>query len=292
MASSSNPKVLTSIQDKPIIKSYDDSSSKMRVKMLNGQNWMQWFEQLTFLFTYKGYNDLFNEERMSSNKMLPGYKVKNAFAMSTLYSTVHEDLQPLFYDKKDFVEAIRTLSEACGQTSVILLCDSLFEMDTTYDPDTLVKAHVLRFQKNYTTFKCLVANTTKLVNITEGAAAGFLLRNLKHDDSLTSLVQNLYNIEPFNIQTVVKSFLSEHMRSNSENNDTVLNVSNLKNQKSKFQQKQKQPNKQTLSGAMPTKMSKEDVFDKRIKQMESNIQLLLKLHNRDSMNQADKGSSL
>ncbi|MBW0474381.1 hypothetical protein O181_014096 [Austropuccinia psidii MF-1] len=197
-----------------------------------------------------------------------------------------------FYDKKDFLEAIRTLSEACGQTSVISLWNSLFEMDTTYDPGTSLKAHVLQFQKKYTTFKCLVANTTKLVNITEGAAAGFLLRSLKHDDSLTSLVQNLYDIEPLNIQTLVKILLSEHMRRNSGNNDTVLNVSNSKNQKSKFQQKQKQPNKQTLSGATPTRMSKEDDFDKRIKQMESNIQLLLKLHNRDSMNQADKGSSL
>ncbi|MBW0547744.1 hypothetical protein O181_087459 [Austropuccinia psidii MF-1] len=272
MASSSNPKVITAIQDKPTIESYDDGSSKMRVKMLNGENWMQWFEQLTFLFTYKGYDDLLNEEWVKRNKTLPEYKVKNVFAMSTLYNTVHEDLQPLFYDKKDFVEAIRTLSEACGQTSVILLCDSLFEMDTIYDPGTSLKAHVLRFQKKYTTFKCLVANTTKLVNITEGAAAGFLLRSLKHDDSLTSLVQNLYDIEPFNIQTVVKS---------------------SKNQKTKFQQKRKQqPNKQTLSGATPTRMNKEDEIDERFKQMESNIQLLLKLHNRDSMNQANEGSSL
>ncbi|MBW0485869.1 hypothetical protein O181_025584 [Austropuccinia psidii MF-1] len=83
------------------------------------------------------------------------------------------------------------------------------------------------------------------------------------------------------------------MQCNSGNNDTVLNVSNSKNQKSKFQKKQKQqPNKQTLSGATPTRMNKEDDNDKRFKQMESNIQLLLKLHNRDSMNQADKGSSL
>ncbi|MBW0468008.1 hypothetical protein O181_007723 [Austropuccinia psidii MF-1] len=131
--------------------------------------------------------------------------------MSTLHNTVHEDLQPLFYDEKYFVEAIRTLRKECGQTLVILLCDSLVEMDTIYDPGTSINAHVLKFQKKYTTFKCLVSNTTKLLNITEGAAAGFLLRNLKHDDSLTSLVQNLYYIEPLNIQKFIKRLLSEHI---------------------------------------------------------------------------------
>ncbi|MBW0571509.1 hypothetical protein O181_111224 [Austropuccinia psidii MF-1] len=211
MASLSSPKVTTTIQDKPIIESYDDSPSKMSVKLLNGENWMQWFEKLTFLFTYKGYNDLFNEEWVKINKAFSEYKVKNLFAMFTLYNTVLEDLQPIFYDKKDFVEAIRTLSEACGQIPVISLCKSLFEMDTIHDPGTLLKAHVVQFQRKYTTFKCLVSNTNKLVNITEGPAAAFLLRSLKHDDSLTSLVQNVYNIEPFNIQTVVKRLLSEHM---------------------------------------------------------------------------------
>ncbi|MBW0544456.1 hypothetical protein O181_084171 [Austropuccinia psidii MF-1] len=53
-----------------------------------------------------------------------------------------------------------------------------------------------------------------------------------------------------------------------------------------------QPNKQTLSGATPTRMTKEDEIDKQFKQMESNIQLLLKLHNRDYMSQANEGSSL
>ncbi|MBW0516571.1 hypothetical protein O181_056286 [Austropuccinia psidii MF-1] len=36
----------------------------------------------------------------------------------------------------------------------------------------------------------------------------------------------------------------------------------------------------------------EDDIDRRFKQMESNIQLLLKLHNRETMNQVDEGSSL
>ncbi|MBW0571510.1 hypothetical protein O181_111225 [Austropuccinia psidii MF-1] len=39
-------------------------------------------------------------------------------------------------------------------------------------------------------------------------------------------------------------------------------------------------------------MNKENNIERQFKQMESNIQLLLKLYNRDSMNQADKGLSL
>ncbi|MBW0572382.1 hypothetical protein O181_112097 [Austropuccinia psidii MF-1] len=236
----------------------DEGSSRMKIKVLTGKNWMQWFEQLTFLFTYKGYDMLFDEEWVKTNKLTSDYKIKNSFAMSTLYRTVHEDLQPLLYDQTDFGQAIQSLRMASGQTSVISLCDSLFEMDLTFDPSSSLQAHVLRFQKKYTTFKCLVANTNGLVNITEGAAAGFLLRNLKQDSSLSSLVQNLYDIEPFTIKKVIKRLLAEH-------------------------------GKTTASGLTPTKNNSDDI-DKRFKQIEWNIQLLLKLHNKNSTNQVEENS--
>ncbi|MBW0589168.1 hypothetical protein O181_128883 [Austropuccinia psidii MF-1] len=114
--------------------------------------------------------------------------------MSTLYNIVHKDLQPFLYYQKDFGQAIQSLRMASGQTSVTSLCDSLFEMDLTLDPSSSLQAHVLHFQKKDTTFKCLVANTNGLVSIKEGAAAGFLLRSLKQDSSLSSLHKNLYYI--------------------------------------------------------------------------------------------------
>ncbi|MBW0504302.1 hypothetical protein O181_044017 [Austropuccinia psidii MF-1] len=271
----------------------DEGSSRMKIKVLTGNNWMQWFEQLTFLFTYKGYDMLFDDEWVKTNKLTSDYKIKNAFAMSTLYSTVHEDLQPLLYDQRDFGQAIQSLRMASGQTSVISLCDSLFEMDLTFDPSSSLQAHVLRFQKKYTTFKCLVANTDGLVNITEGAAAGFLLRSLKQDSSLSRLVQNLYDIEPFTIKKVIKRLLAEHGRRTSGDSDVILNVNNSNNmQQSKRTSDPKswrKKGKTTTSGLTPTKNNSDDI-DKRFKQIESNIQLLLKLHNKNSTNQVEEDS--
>ncbi|MBW0467289.1 hypothetical protein O181_007004 [Austropuccinia psidii MF-1] len=183
--------------------------------------------------------------------------------MSTLYNTVHEDLQPLLYDQRYFGQAIQSLKMASGQTSVISLCDSLFEMDLTFDLSSSLQAHVLRFQKKYTTLKCLVANTNGLVNITEGAAAGFLLRSLKQDSSLSSLVQNLYDIEPFTIKRVIKRLLAEHGRRTSGKTATF--------------------------GLTPTKNNNDDI-DKRFKKIESDIQLLLKLHNKNSTNKVEEDS--
>ncbi|MBW0562172.1 hypothetical protein O181_101887 [Austropuccinia psidii MF-1] len=195
----------------------------MKIKVLTGNNWMQWFEQLTFLFTYKGYDMLFDEEWVKTNKLNSDHKIKNAFAISTLYNTVHEDLQPLLYDQRDFGQAIQALRMASGQTSVISLCD--------------------------------IANTDGLVNITEGEAAGFLLRSLKQDISLSSLVQNLYDIKPFAIKKFIKRLIAEH------------------GQQMKA----------------PTRNNTDDI-DKRFKQIKSNIQLLLKLHNKHSTNQVEEDS--
>ncbi|MBW0555876.1 hypothetical protein O181_095591 [Austropuccinia psidii MF-1] len=271
----------------------DKGSSRMKIKVLTGNNWMQWFEQLTFLFTNKGYDMLFDEEWVKTNKLTSDYKIKNAFSMSTLHSTVHEDLQPLLYDQRDFGQAIQSLRMASGKTSVISLCDSLFEMDLTFDPSSSLQAHVLRFQKKYATFKCLVANTNGLVNITEGAAAGFLLRSLKQDSSLSSLVQNLYDIKPFTIKKVIKRLLAEHGWRTLGDSDVILNVKNSNNmQQSKRTSEPKswrKKGKTTTSGLTPTKSNSDDI-DKRFKQIESNIQLLLKLHNKNSTNQVEEDS--
>ncbi|MBW0474227.1 hypothetical protein O181_013942 [Austropuccinia psidii MF-1] len=117
--------------------------------------------------------------------------------MSTLYKIVHEDLQPLLYNQRDFGQDIQSLRMASDQTSVISLCD--------------------------------IANTDGLVNITERAAAGFQLRSLKQDSSLSSLVQNLYDIEPFTIKKVIKRLLAEHGRQKSSDGDVILNVNNSNN---------------------------------------------------------------
>ncbi|MBW0480619.1 hypothetical protein O181_020334 [Austropuccinia psidii MF-1] len=74
-----------------------------------------------------------------------------------------------------------------------------------------------------------VANTDGLVDITEGAAAGFLLRSIKQDSSLRSLVQNLYDIKTFTIKRAIKQLLAEHGRQTSGDGDIILNVNNSNN---------------------------------------------------------------
>ncbi|MBW0525239.1 hypothetical protein O181_064954 [Austropuccinia psidii MF-1] len=114
----------------------DKRSLSMNIKVLTGNNWLQWFEQLTFLSKSKGYDMLFDEEWVKTNKLNKYHKVKNSFAMSTPYNTVHEDLQQLLYDQRDFREAIQSLRMASSQTTVISLCENLFEMDLTFDPSS------------------------------------------------------------------------------------------------------------------------------------------------------------
>ncbi|MBW0514826.1 hypothetical protein O181_054541 [Austropuccinia psidii MF-1] len=182
---------------------------------------------------------------------------------------------------------------ASGQTWAISLCDSLFEMDLTFNPLSSLQAHVLCFQKKYTTFKFLVANTDGLVNITEGVASGFLLRSLKQDTSLSSLVQNLYDIKPFTIKKAIKPLLAEHGWQMSGDGDIILNINNSNNnqqhKKSNKPKSWRKKSKTATPGLTPTRNNTDNI-NKRFKQIESNIQLLLKLHNKNLTNQVEKDS--
>ncbi|MBW0527323.1 hypothetical protein O181_067038 [Austropuccinia psidii MF-1] len=85
--------------------------SKQFIIKLNQQNWIWWCQQLKYAFLYKGYNNLFNAEWTKDNKSSPEFIKANAFGMSTLLSTVSEELQPVLPQKQCFLESLKALSE-------------------------------------------------------------------------------------------------------------------------------------------------------------------------------------
>ncbi|MBW0592025.1 hypothetical protein O181_131740 [Austropuccinia psidii MF-1] len=72
----------------------------------------------------------------------------NAFSISTLLSTVSEELQPVLPQKGYFHESLEALAKACGQSSIITLCQKLFDLvNLTYDPNTSLASHSYKFPK-------------------------------------------------------------------------------------------------------------------------------------------------
>ncbi|MBW0531052.1 hypothetical protein O181_070767 [Austropuccinia psidii MF-1] len=143
--------------------------------------------------------------------------------MSTLLSTVSEELQPVLLQKEYFLESLKALSKACGQNSMVTLCQQLFELvNLTYDPNTSLVNHAYKFTDLYRSFQnCAVGNTFQM-DIGEGAAAAILLMSIGQDSSLTCLVQTLYYATPFNLEQITSRLLIEDSHRTKKITDSTL----------------------------------------------------------------------
>ncbi|MBW0581597.1 hypothetical protein O181_121312 [Austropuccinia psidii MF-1] len=206
-----------------------EAMSKQSIFKLNRQNWVWWQQQWKYSFLYKGYNSLFNAEWTKTNKSTPKLIKANAFGMSTLLSTISEELQPVLLQKEYVLEYLEALSEACGQNSMVTLCQQLFDLvNLTYDPNTSLANHAYKFTDIFRSFQnCAVGNTFQM-DIGEGAAAAILLMSIGQDSSLTGLVQTLYYATLFNPEQITSRLLIEYKRSTKKIPDSTLYLSQSK----------------------------------------------------------------
>ncbi|MBW0591833.1 hypothetical protein O181_131548, partial [Austropuccinia psidii MF-1] len=206
-----------------------DVVARQSIIKLTCQNWIWWRQQLKYVFVYKGYNDLFNAEWTKSNKSSPEFIKANAFGMSTLLSTVSDELQPVLLQKDYFLESLEALAEACGQNSIITLCQKLYDLvNLTYDPNTSLASHAYKFVDLYRTFQNCAAGNTFQMDIGEGAVAAMLLMRIGQDSSLTGLVQTLYYATPFNLEQITNRLLVEDSRRSKKTTDSTLYLNQSK----------------------------------------------------------------
>ncbi|MBW0483794.1 hypothetical protein O181_023509 [Austropuccinia psidii MF-1] len=200
-----------------------EAMSKQSIVKLNQQNWIWWRQQLKYAFLYKGYDNLFNAKWTKTNKSTPKFIKANAFGMSTLLSTVSEEFQPVLLQKEYFLKSLEALSEACGQTSMVTLCQRLFDLvNLTYNTNTSLANHAYKFTDLFWSFQnCAVGNTFQM-DIGEGAAAAILLMSIGQDSSLTGVVQTLYYATPFNLEQITSRLLIEDSHGTKKIPDSTL----------------------------------------------------------------------
>ncbi|MBW0576349.1 hypothetical protein O181_116064 [Austropuccinia psidii MF-1] len=206
-----------------------DVITRQPIVKLTHQNWIWWRQQLKYAFVYKGYNNLFDAEWTKANKSSPEFVKANAFGMSTLLSTVSDELQPVLLQKDYFLETLEALAEACGQNSIITLCQKLFDLvNLTYDPNTSLANHAYKFVDLYRTLQNCAAGNTFQMDIGEGAVAAILLMSIGQDSSLTGLVQTLYYATPFNLEQITNRLLVEDSRRSKKTIDSTLYLNQSK----------------------------------------------------------------
>ena len=109
--------------------SSDDDRVKTKMVKLNRSNWSIWKSRLSTIIIGKGYEDLMNGEWTEKNGDTKEYRQMCAWTVNKLYATVEEDLHPIIIaNEKNVFNALTALGAACGESSVVVMCDKLFHL--------------------------------------------------------------------------------------------------------------------------------------------------------------------
>ncbi|OAV86312.1 hypothetical protein PTTG_05342 [Puccinia triticina 1-1 BBBD Race 1] len=154
---------------------------------------------------------------VKANKKTPEFCKMAAGCMIKLTACVKGKLQPIVAaNKGDVYGAMEALANACGEKSIIQLCNKLFALiNCIYHPGSLLSQHLMTFWKLYTSLEMTIQSIPDFITISSGLAAALLLQSLSQDENLVSLVQSLYNKKPFTFEKVYDWLLIKDTRKES-----------------------------------------------------------------------------
>ncbi|OAV96790.1 hypothetical protein PTTG_26252 [Puccinia triticina 1-1 BBBD Race 1] len=192
------------------------SSTKICIKKLNQTNYWAWRYHMDNYMVGRGDEDLFESKYYEQKPLPPNYKKRNAGAISLLLSVVSDELHHEIQAHETFLNAWNALSTACGNDSVVFICEKLFELlSLEFEPQSSLQAQISKFKSLYTELTVLTTDKT-FMDISTGLAAAFFLQSIKNDEALAALVQTLYDVKPFNLQSVTDCIGMEHIRRGGE----------------------------------------------------------------------------
>ncbi|MBW0526564.1 hypothetical protein O181_066279 [Austropuccinia psidii MF-1] len=165
----------------------DSGTLKVKVNQLNQTNWVQWKSHMTNYLNGCGYGCLFHIPS-EKEKVPTKYQRKNSAGLAILWTTVSEELQGILLENDDlFFTAWNTLGSSPYR-------------------------HIDTFLKLYASYKSLVGSSSTKMELSKEMAAAFFLQSLDRDKDLSSLAQNLYDLQPFYVMTITKRVALEQSR--------------------------------------------------------------------------------
>ncbi|MBW0556571.1 hypothetical protein O181_096286 [Austropuccinia psidii MF-1] len=119
---------------------------------------------------------------------------------------------------------------------------TLLEMRSSLD------SHIDLFLKLYASYKSLVGSSSTKMELSKEMAAAFFLQSLDRDQDLRTLVQNLYDVQPFDVTTITKRVALEQSR-----RDNVATEALFTNNRTQSNQgSSKKPSSNNTSNPPPT----------------------------------------
>ncbi|MBW0479737.1 hypothetical protein O181_019452 [Austropuccinia psidii MF-1] len=193
-----------------------DSSSeeeviKTRMAKLPRTNWVQWSCQVENYLISKGMDNLL-QPPPNDLKETAKLKKKDSAALTLLWSSVSTEFEGVRRNNKSSIyDCCISLGNCCGKNSVVVICFTLHKIiNLKYKPSSSLEKHINDFHKIYASYLSISADSTISMNLSSSMVAAFFLQSLDNDKELSSLCQTLYDIRPFDINSVTDRVSIEH----------------------------------------------------------------------------------
>ncbi|MBW0464999.1 hypothetical protein O181_004714 [Austropuccinia psidii MF-1] len=210
--------------------SSDEEVIKTKLIKLTQTNWVQWSCQVENYFISKGIDDLFIEASDETKKNSK-FRKKNSSAIAMLWSSISPEFKGILLNNKtSFFDFWEALGSACGKNSIIKLSQTLHKLiNLCYDPGSSLETHIDEFQKLHANYQSLTTSTTTSMQLSSDMAAVFFFHSLENDKELSNLCQTLYEIKPFNLNSITDCVAVEHPRRQSDS--TIILMADKSKQK-------------------------------------------------------------
>ncbi|MBW0555045.1 hypothetical protein O181_094760 [Austropuccinia psidii MF-1] len=193
--------------------SSDEEVIKARMTKLTRTNWVQWSCQFENYLISKGMDDLLDPPTEDVKKTTK-FRKRNGGALTLLWSSVSTEFEGvLLNNKTSFYNCWVGLGNCCGKNSVVVICRTLHKLvNLRYEPGSSLEKHVDEFHKIHASYLSISADSSISMSLSSSMAAAFFLQSLDNDKELSSLCQTLYDIKPFNLNTITDRVSIEHSR--------------------------------------------------------------------------------
>ncbi|MBW0498279.1 hypothetical protein O181_037994, partial [Austropuccinia psidii MF-1] len=193
-----------------------DSSSeeeliKAKMAKLTRTNWVQWSCQFENFLISKGMEDLFDFPS-DDTKKTTNLKKMNSGALTLLCSSLSAEFEGVLLNKKSsFYDCWMSLGSCCGKNSIVVICRTLQKLvNLKFEPFSSLEKHVDEFHKVHASYLSISADSTFIMNLSSSIAVAFFLQSLETDRELSSLCQTMYDIKPFDLNTITNRVAIEH----------------------------------------------------------------------------------
>ncbi|MBW0472690.1 hypothetical protein O181_012405 [Austropuccinia psidii MF-1] len=156
-------------------------------------------------------------------KVTTQHQHKDSAGLAILRKTVSAEIPGILLKNDDlFFNTSNSLGDACRKNSTSTISQALNQLTSLmYELGSSLAQHIDLFLKLYASYKSLVESSSTKMELRKELATTFFLQSLDQDGNQNSLVQNLYDFQPFDVTKITKRAALDQYRNYNVSTEAV-----------------------------------------------------------------------